>query len=118
MGVLVNEIEPTIFGRVAERSLRLMNTHEAINQPARWFDPGWIGSPRGFNAGMLPDDRVAAVVERIGQFGKVIEVRFDRPPLVGLRLFYIDRVPYDRLGVPRAAVTITEHPAPGALTGK
>ena len=109
MGVLVNDFEPTFVGLLAMRVFGSLSSEDVL-RPNRWLGPGWYVLPRGFNAGMLPDDRVAEVAERIGHFGKVIEVRFDRPPLTGLRLFYIDRVPYDRLGVPRDAVHL--HRAP------
>jgi hypothetical protein len=76
---------------------------------ARWLGPGWFSRPKGFNAGRLKDERVASVVERLRRLGTVWEVTFTSPSLAGLKLFDIDRVPYNDLGPEGSTCTIKQH---------
>jgi hypothetical protein len=108
VNVHVNNPYPT---RLCWFAMKILGKDSRATQDllARWLDPGWMLTPRGFNAGMLTDSQVAGVVDRISQFGNVKEVRFDQPPNKGLRLFYVENVPYERLGAAKSAVTVTDH---------
>jgi hypothetical protein len=115
MGVVVNEPYPTTFCWIAMRFFG--DSRRTEDKLSRWLDPGWFTRPRGFNAGSLPEDKVGPVVERIGQFGgEVKEVRFKGWGTPELCLFYLDQVPYDRLGVPRKDVAVIDRPTPGPKT--
>ena len=80
---------------------------------AKWISPGWFSSPRGFNAGRLPEGKVKPLVERLQLIGPVNEVLFQGGTLDGLRLFYIGEVPIQRLGPERAGCLIREHNTTG-----
>ena len=110
MGVLVNDFRPTTVCLIAMRFFG-GESNKTKDKLVRWLDPGWFDRPKGFNAGYLPDDKVGPVVERVGRFGDVVkEVRFKGWGSPELCLLYIDRVPFDRLGVPRDQVTVIDHP--------
>ena len=69
-----------------------------------------VFSPRGFNAGRLREERVASVVERLRRLGTVWEVTYTSPSIAGLKLFYIDKVPYNSLGPDGRTCIIRQHP--------
>ena len=77
---------------------------------SRWVDPGWFYRVEWFNAGRLEEERVPDAVKRLVRLGAVKEVRFNEPPLRGLRLFYIDPNGSYNLGVSEASCTFRDHP--------
>lgn len=82
--------------------------------PARfsgWLSPGWFSRPVGFNAGRrFRDEDVPRLVERLQRLGEVHEVQFRGGSLNGLRLFYIDKVPFSQLGPERGTCTFKAYP--------
>jgi hypothetical protein len=110
--IYVNTADPTYLCLVAMKVLST-DSEAAKVRCSRWIGPGWFSLPGGFNAGRLPEDRVPSVVERVGRLGAVWEVEYTRPPLTGLRLFYVDRVPYGQLGPEGETCRVTSHGSSG-----
>ncbi len=112
VGVRVNSHEPTCLCLLTMKVLSTDN----IDAEARlrgWVAPWWLNRPVGFNAGRLKEGRVPHVVQPLSRLGTVIEVHFHGGSLNGLRLFYIGKVPYGRLGPARETCTFTVHPSSG-----
>ena len=108
--VYVNHQDPSYL------TLFLMKVHgvgsNSIEEAySKWISPGWFSSPRGFNAGHLPEDKVGPLVERLRSLGQVKEVLYRGGSLDGLRLFYIGEVPVGNLGPEGANCLIREHDA-------
>jgi hypothetical protein len=117
--VIVNRREPTLLCLVLSKLLRertiLPDTPARFS---RWVNPGWFSRPVGFNAGRrLRDEEVPRVVERLQRLGDVHEVQFRGSSLNGLRLFYIDKVPYYQLGPERDTCTFKTYTTSGVTSG-
>jgi hypothetical protein len=80
---------------------------------SKWLGPGWFSNPKGFNAGHLKDDQTHSVVKRLSRLGTVWEITYTQPTLTGLKLFFIDKVPYHALGPQAATCEIKRCPLPG-----
>jgi hypothetical protein len=84
----------------------------------KWFSPGWLSRPIGFNGGArLRDDDVRRVVERLQRLGDVHEVQIQGGSLNGLRLFYIGKVPRSELGSNRGNRTLKSYPVSAGASG-
>src|SRR5262249_837011 len=92
------------------------DSRNAEKKLSRWLGPGWFSHPVGFNAGRISDDKAKPIVEKLRPLGTVHEVVYKTPSLAGLRLFYVDRIPYRRLGVPKSECTYKTYPPSGATT--
>jgi hypothetical protein len=117
--IRVNSREPNLLCLVLSKLLReptiLPDTPARLS---KWLSPGGFSRPVGFNAGRrLRDEEVPRVVERLQRLGDVHEVQFRGDSLNGLRLFYIDKVPYGRLGAERDTCTFKVYPVSGATSG-
>lgn len=86
------------------------DSHNAEARCSRWIGPGWFSRPLGFNAGRLKEAKVPHLVERLRRLGTVYEVEFHSASLNGLRLFYIDKIPYENLGPDRDTCTFRKFP--------
>jgi hypothetical protein len=117
--VIVNSWEPTLLCLVVTKLRGSRNIlPETPAKLEKWISPGWLSRPVGFNAGrQLPDEAVPRVVERLRRLGDVHEVRFRGSSLNGLRLFYIDKIPYGRLGPERDTCTFKAYPAARVMSG-
>ena len=107
--IIVNHAEPTILSFVLMKVLATDN-RDVEARFAMWLGPGWFSRSKGFNAGRLKEVKVASVVERLRSLGTVREVPFTSPSLAGLRLFYIDKVPYNPVGPDGSTCIIRQHP--------
>jgi hypothetical protein len=107
--IIVNHLEPTLLCLIL---MKVLATHsrDVEARCARWLGPGWFSRPKGFNARRLREEQVASVVERLRRLGTVWEVTYTCPSLAGLKLFYIDRVPYNNLGPDGSTCVIKQHP--------
>jgi len=110
--IIVNRAEPTYL------CLFLMKVFSTISRGvearcSKWLGPGWLSNPRGFNAGHLKDEQTQSVVERLSWLGTVWEVKYTQPTLTGLKLFFIDQVPYHALGPQADTCEIKRYPLPG-----
>ncbi len=81
--------------------------HDVETRCVRWLGPA---HSRSFNARRLSPERVDSVVERLRPLGLVWEVTYTTPSLAGLKLFYIDRVPYNNVGPDGGSCIIRQHP--------
>jgi hypothetical protein len=110
--VIVNSREPALLGLFLSKLLRERTI--LPDTPARfskWLSPGWFSRPVGFNAGRrLRNEDVPRLVERLRRLGDVHEVQFRGGSLNGLRLFYINKVPYSQLGPERDTCTFKAYP--------
>jgi hypothetical protein len=115
--IIVNSREPTLLCLVLTKLRGSRNIlPETPAKFEKWLSPGWFSRPVGFNAGRrLRDEDVPHVVERMQRLGDVHEVQFRGGSLNGLRLFYIDKVPYGRLGPERETCTFKAYPALQAM---
>jgi hypothetical protein len=114
----VNSREPTLLCLVLTKLRGSRNIlPETPAKFERWLSPGWFSRPVGFNAGRLRAEDIPRVVERLQRLGDVHEVEFHGGSLNGLRLFYIDKVPYGHLGPERATCTFKAYPASGVISG-
>ena len=114
----VNSREPTLLCLVLTKLRGSRNIlPETPARFERWLSPGWFSRPVGFNAGRLRDEDVPRVVERLQRLGDVHEVEFHGGSLNGLRLFYIGKIPYGRLGPESDTCTFKAYPGTGVATG-
>lgn len=116
-GVGVNSREPTLLCLVVTKlrgSRNILPETPALFE--KWISPGWFSRPVGFNASRLPEGGVPRVVERLQRLGTVYEVRFHGGSADGVKLFYIDRIPYGNLGPERDTCTFKriDPPIPGS----
>jgi hypothetical protein len=110
-GVGVNSREPTLFCLVVTKlrgSRNILPETPAIFE--KWLSPGWFSRPVGFNAGRLRDQDVPRIVERLARLGDVNEVEFHGGSLNGLKLFYIGKIPFGRLGPEGDTCTFKAYP--------
>ncbi len=116
--VVVNSREPTPLCLVLTKLRGSRNIlPETPAKFEKWLSPGWFSRPLGFNAGKLRDEDVPRVVERLQRLGDVREVEFHGGSLYGLRLFYIGKVPFGRLGPERDTCTFKAYPLSRAAHG-
>ncbi len=117
--IIVNSRAPTLLCLVLTKLRGSRNVlPETPAKFEKWLSPGWFSRPTGFNAGrQLWDDDVPRVVDRLQRLGQVHEVQFPGGSLNGLRLFFIDEVPYGRLGPERDTCTIKSYPTSAASAG-
>jgi hypothetical protein len=109
MGIVDGGHEPTILALIAMKWFST-DSRSIETRFSRWIDTGWLYRVGWFNAGRLKEGEVPAVVERLRRLGAVREVHFHKPSLKGLRLFYIDRISFDRLGGSRSSYTFRDYP--------
>jgi hypothetical protein len=107
--IIVNHPGPTLLCLILMKALA-PDGRDIEARCARWLGPGWFSHPRGFNAGRLKEEQVASVVERLRRLGTVWEETYTTPSLAGLKLFYIDQVPYNSLGPDGRTCIIRQHP--------
>jgi hypothetical protein len=113
--IVVNSREPTLLCLVLTKLRGSRNIlPETPAKFGKWLNAGWFSRPIGFNAGRLRDEDVPRIVERLQRLGDVQEVEFHGRSLNGLRLFYIGKVPYGRLGPERDTCTFKAYPGSGA----
>jgi hypothetical protein len=106
--IYVNSPEPTALCLFLMKVLSTGSVR-VTDRCSKWLGPGWFSYPKGFNAGRMKAEQVPAVVERLRGLGTVWEVEYTQPSLLGLRLFYIDRVPYQHLGPERSTCIVKRH---------
>lgn len=115
----VNHREPTLLCLVLTK---LRGAREILPETPdkfrNWLSPGWFSRPLGFNASRLPEDRVPHVVALLKRLGDVHEVRFHGGSADGVKLFYIDKIPYGQLGEERETCTFKVYPASGELPSR
>ncbi len=107
--IRVNSSDPSLLCLVVMKVLAT-DSRKAEARCSRWIGPGWFSRPVGFNAGRLKEEKVPHLVERLRRLGTVFEVHFHSATLNGLRLFYIDKIPYGQLGPDRNTCTFRKFP--------
>ena len=116
--VIVNSREPNLLCLALTKLRGSRNIlPETPAKFEKWLSPGWFSRPVGFNAGRLRDEDVPRVVERLQRLGDVHEVEFHGSSLNGLRLFYIGKVPFGRLGPERDGCTFKAYPISSVTPG-
>ena len=105
----VNHFEPSVLCLVVMKVLAT-DSHKAEARCSRWIGPGWFSHPLGFNAGRRKEEKVPHLVPAVAAAWDGVEVEFHSASLNGLRLFYIDKIPYDKLGPDRDSCTFRKFP--------
>jgi hypothetical protein len=109
MGVVEGGHEPTILALIAMKWFST-DSRSIEARFSGWIDTGWLYRVGWFSGGRLKEGQIPAVVERLRRLGAVREVYFHEPSRKGLRLFYIDRISFNRLGVSRYLYTFRDYP--------